>query len=179
MKKNSCFEQCNRVCEIGPGTGRYLDLILNQIKPEKYGIYEIAEDWALWLEKTYKPYVLRHPADGRSLQNTPNDSCDLVHAHGVFVYLSMLNTFEYFSEMTRVCAPGGFIVFDFFSNKDFTLPVITKWLSFKERYPVVLDEDFIAKYFEYRQFQLIHSFSAIYGHSESRYLIFRKNSSDK
>lgn len=42
---------CNEVCEIGPGTGRYLKRIFCRTKPEKYHIYEIDEGWAKYLER--------------------------------------------------------------------------------------------------------------------------------
>lgn len=106
MKKAGCLAPCKRVLEIGPGTGRYLERVLEATTPEQYDIYETAEDWATWLSTTYAPWVCRQPADGHSLGHTPSRSCGLVHAHGVFVYLSLLNAFMYFAEMIRVCEPG-------------------------------------------------------------------------
>lgn len=107
LKEVGAFRHCNEVLEIGPGTGRYLESVLKEVKPSHYHIYEIDKDWANWLQKTYKPFVIAHPADGHSLSATPDNFCGLVHAHGVFVYLPFLTAFEYFSEIVRVCLQGG------------------------------------------------------------------------
>lgn len=174
MKKSSCFNGCMRVCEIGPGTGRYLELVLKYAAPRQYDIYEIANDWAEWLANTYAPVVIRREADGKTLQHTPDSSCQLVHAHGVFVYLSLLNSFEYFSEMIRVCSAGGYIVFDFFSDAHFDLKVIEQWLQFPERYPVILERKKVLEFFSNHGFELIHQFENKFGHSFSNYVIFKK-----
>jgi hypothetical protein len=107
MRKAGSLIPCDRVCEIGPGTGRYLERVLQKVSPRQYDIYETANDWATWLESTYAPFVVRQPADGHTLRHTPSGSCGLVHAHGVFVYLPFLHAFEYFVEMARVCAGGA------------------------------------------------------------------------
>src|SRR5688572_8880247 len=62
MSKAGCLAPCERVLEIGPGTGRYLELVLRKISPEQYEIYETADDWATWLASTYGPCVVRQPA---------------------------------------------------------------------------------------------------------------------
>lgn len=173
MKAHSCFKPNTYVCEIGPGSGRYLESVIRQIAPLGYDIYEIADDWAEWLATTYGPTVRRQEADGQSLKHTPDGSCHLIHAHGVFVYLSLLNSFHYFHEMIRVCASGGYIVFDFFAENAFTLPVIANWLKFPERYPVILNEKKIIDFFSENGFTLIHQFSKKYGHSQSTYVIFK------
>lgn len=106
MQEAGSLAPCDRVCEIGPGTGRYLERVLQRVSPRQYDIYETADDWAIWLAETYTPPVVRQPADGHTLRQTPDRSCGLVHAHGVFVYLPFLHAFEYFAEMARVCAGG-------------------------------------------------------------------------
>ncbi|MCX6580691.1 MAG: class I SAM-dependent methyltransferase [Candidatus Aminicenantes bacterium] len=174
MKKSSCFNGCVSVCEIGPGAGRYLELVVKYAAPRQYDIYEIAADWAEWLAGAYAPVVIRRDADGSTLKHTPDGSCQLVQAHGVFVYLSLLNSYEYFSEMIRVCSPGGYIVFDFFSDVHFDLKMIEHWLQFPERYPVILERKKILEFFSSHGFELIHQFENKYGHSFSNYVIFKK-----
>jgi len=174
MKKSSCFNGCTRVCEIGPGAGRYLELVVKYTAPRQYDIYEIAADWAEWLASTYAPAATRQEADGSTLKHTPDSSCQLVHAHGVFVYLSLLNSYEYFSEMIRVCSPGGYIVFDFFSDVHFDLKVIEQWLQFPERYPVILERKKVLEFFSNHRFEMIHQFENKFGHSFSNYVIFKK-----
>ena len=166
---------CDRVCEVGPGTGRYLSRILRQVSPRQYDIYEIADDWTKWLARTHGPVVVPQPADGRTLRHTPSQSCGLVHAHGVFVYLPLLHAFEYLQEMCRVCAPGGFVVFDFFSDEEFSADTISRWLASTDRYPVILPRTMVLKYFSDRGFTPMHEFEAKYGHSYSRYMVFQRS----
>jgi len=173
MKKVGCFASSGSVLEIGAGTGRYLDCVLKEMRPTRYDVYETADDWAAWLAETYGPTAVRQPADGRTLVHTPSQSRELVHAHGVFVYLSMLNSFEYFSEMCRVCAPGGHIVFDFYPAAAFDEATIARWLQSEHRFPVVLPGDHVEAYFAKRSCVLIHEFDNKHGQGYSHYFIFR------
>lgn len=177
MKNAGCFDACVNVCEIGPGTGRYLERVLEDTSPERYDIYEIATDWAKWLSESYSPIICNQPADGHSLKPTPSNSCNLVHAHGVFVYLSFLNAFEYFDEMIRVCSPGGYIVFDFYPDENFDADTIKKWISSKDRYPVILPCQMLRQYFISKGFVLKGTFENKHGQSFSRYLIYKNNAS--
>jgi hypothetical protein len=174
MREVGCLVPCDRVCEIGPGTGRYLELVLGEIAPKQYDVYEISEDWAGWLEDTFKPIVVRQPTDGRTLSNTPSRSCGLIHAHGVFVYLSLLHGFEYFSEMIRVCKKNGHVVFDFYSEEEFDINVIREWLTTPERYPVILPRQAILQYFFDAGFTLMSEFNRPHACCQSRYLILKK-----
>jgi hypothetical protein len=73
--------QVERVCEIGPGSGRYLDKVLKICNPSYCEIYETAKDWEQWLVQQYK--LTAHPTDGKSLSHTPSESIDLIQAHKV------------------------------------------------------------------------------------------------
>ena len=95
MQKAGSLTPCDRVCEIGPGTGCCLERVLQRVSPRQYDIYETGDDWATWLAETYTPPAVRQPADGHTLQQTLDRSCGLIHAHGVFVYLPFLHAFEY------------------------------------------------------------------------------------
>ena len=174
MKRSGCLSKLNNVVEIGPGTGRYLDFVLREATPKRYEIYETAADWAGWLAETYSPTVVRQHADGHTLHQTPSQSCELVHAHGVFVYLSLLHSFEYFPELCRVLAPGGYLVFDFLPAAEFDLPTINRWLQTENRYPVVLPEEHVRKYFAERGCNLIHEFDNRYGEGRSHYVVFKR-----
>jgi hypothetical protein len=175
MSKVGCLAPCERVLEIGPGTGRYLELVLRQTRPEQYEIYETADDWATWLTSTYGPRVVRQPADGRTLRHTPSHSCGLVHAHGVFVYLSLLHAFEYFAEMIRVCRHQGSIVFDFYPAEGFDEAMILRWLQHDDRYPVVLPAAHVESFFVNRGCHLIHEFDRPQRHGRSHYFVFRNS----
>jgi hypothetical protein len=76
--------------------------------------------------------------------------------------------------MTRVCAPGGYVVFDFYSEDHFDTDVISRWLDTPDRYPVILPIKAVLKYFNDRGFKLIHEFENKYGHGYSHYVILRK-----
>lgn len=105
LQQSGALRHSDDVCEVGPGTGRYLERVISIVKPKRYHIYEIADDWAQYLEKTYT-IVVNNPADGHSLKYTASDSCGLILAFGVFVYLDIVSSFEYFGEMIRVCSDG-------------------------------------------------------------------------
>ncbi len=81
------------VCEIGPGSGRYLEKVQLLCAPRSYQIYETDQEWSDWLARSY--HVTAHPADGTSLRDTVTGSVDLVHAHKVFVYLPFVVTCQY------------------------------------------------------------------------------------
>ncbi len=98
------------VCEIGPGSGRYLTKIVAACRPSHYEIYETAGPWANYLVREYR--VVYRQTDGRSLAETPSASIDLVHAHKVFVVTPFVSTWSYLLEMIRVTKAGGHIVFD-------------------------------------------------------------------
>jgi phospholipid N-methyltransferase len=127
IKQSGALKHCTEVCEIGPGTGRYLERILKEVKPSYYHIFEIDPDWRDWLKNTYN--VVAHPADGHSLSSLNDNQVGLVHAHGVFVYLPFLNSFEYFKEMIRKCDNKGYIVFDIYSDKEWDEKTIEIWLN--------------------------------------------------
>lgn len=111
MSALGVFEgQVDRICEIGPGSGRYLDKIVKICTPTYYEIYETASKWEKYLEQTYQ--VVAHSSDGKSLASTPSNSIDLVHAHKVMPGQPSLVMCHYFEEMARVARTGGKIVFD-------------------------------------------------------------------
>ena len=152
-----------------------MELIIKRTSPKQYEYYETDTAWADWLSRKYGPVAIRQPADGRSLSQTADGSVDLVQAHGVFVYIPMLQSFEYFQEMIRVCKNNGHIVFDVFPVERFDEATISKWLQHDERYPVILPTASLISFFEKRACKLVHQFDNPYGHSLSRYFIFEKN----
>ena len=165
------------VCEIGPGTGKFLERILLQTNPKKYHIYETDDGWAKYLEKTYNPKVIKHQADGRTLKGIKNQSCGLVTAFGVFVYLPALQVFGYFDEMVRICKEGGYIVFDFYQCDNWTTETVKKWQNEGSLYPVLLPKRLILEYFELNGFHEIGNFRKKHGADFSDYLVLKKTRS--
>ena len=178
LKKSGSLSKTDRVCEIGPVTGRYLERVIREVGPRAYDIYEIADDWAEWLSKTYSPPVVRQPADGHTLSHTPSGSCGLVHAHGVFVYLPLLHAFEYFAEMARVCASKGYLVFDIYPPDHFSASQIRRWLASPHRYPVPLPREAIEAFFAESDLRPVHRFDSRHGQGFSTYLVFQKQAAE-
>ena len=70
------------VCEIGPGSGRFAEKIIETLSPRRYEIYETARDWLPRLRQL--PNAVIQKCDGRTLSGTADSSVELVHAHKVF-----------------------------------------------------------------------------------------------
>jgi SAM-dependent methyltransferase len=102
--------EVDRVCEIGPGSGRYAEKIIEALRPSAYEIYETASDWLPYLRRL--PNLVERPADGHALSATATESIDLVQAHKLFVYIPFATTVGYLDEMARVVRPGGVVAFD-------------------------------------------------------------------
>lgn len=172
------FQACCRVCEIGAGTGMYLEKVLEKCHPEEYEVYETDPGWSRYLREKYAatPGVsLRvHCADGLSLKDTTSRNCDLVHAHGVFVYLPLLQVLDYLREASRVCGSGGHVVFDCFLDSSFTTTVAGKWLASQWRFPVVIPEKLLLEFAATQSLRLVTSFQEVYGASTVDYLVFQK-----
>jgi len=116
-----------RICELGPGTGRYLEKVVKVCPPDVYEIYETAPEWRDYLVATYG--VVGHEADGVSLRQSADASFDLVHAHKVFPGVPFLGTCRYFKEMSRVVKTGGHVVFDIVTEDCMDAETLASWLD--------------------------------------------------
>lgn len=161
------------ILEIGAGTGRYLEKVLANCKPAKYESYETARDWSEWLQAKYP--IISHAADGVSLRQTQAHSVDLLHAHGVFVYLPFLVSYSYWKEIWRVMKSGGFVVFDIISEDCLDELAVEKWLMSENRYPCFLSKDYLVSLFGKHGFALFKTFTTRYGEGQSLYLVFVRN----
>lgn len=170
--------EIERVCELGPGSGRYLERTLQYCNPKHYEIYETSDVWANWLVQKYK--VLLQPTDGRSLRATPSCSIDLVHAHKVFPTMPFLTTMGYFVEIARVVRDGGKLVFDVMSEECFDATTLQKWLESETTpspYPNLLPKRFVVDFFCSREFALDANFFISNKPGITEYLIFTKKTS--
>jgi hypothetical protein len=171
MASCGVFEAKNPiVVEIGAGTGRYLEKILARCKPARYESYEIASDWADWLQSTYP--IVSCETDGVSLKQTATDSVDILHAHGVFVYLPFLGAHRYWIEMWRVVRKGGWVVFDIYSDDCMDEPTVKKWLASKHNFPCFLSKSYVVSFFAKHGFSFKQAFTNKYGEGRSEYLVF-------
>lgn len=117
----------DRVCEIGPGSGRYTEQVIAALHPRVYEAYETASDWLPYLRRL--PHVITQPCDGHTLASTASASVDLVHAQKVFVYLPFMTTISYLREMARVVRPGGAVAFDAVTEDCLDEQTIDAWLT--------------------------------------------------
>ena len=149
-----------RLCEIGPGSGRYLEQTIRICKPEHVEVYETADDWREYLVKRHG--VLARPADGSSLTPTPSSSIDLVQAYKVFVGVPVVATFRYLREMVRVVRPGGHVVFDAMTEPCMTDEVVDRWLSSMAAYsfyPTMIPRQYLIDFFQRRGFETMTTFT--------------------
>lgn len=114
-----------RVCEIGAGSGRYAEKIIDALHPMVYEAYEPKRDWQPHLRML--PNVVTPHCDGHTLAATESMSVDLVHADKVYVYLPFITVVEYLDEMTRVVRPGGVVAFDIVSERCLDEQTLEHW----------------------------------------------------
>ena len=159
------------VCEIGPGSGKYIERLLDIATPARYEIYEIERQRAAWLARTYP--VIARPTEGERLSGTADASIQLAHAHGVYASLKIVSCLASFNELARITAPGGCVVFDIICEECLTDDEVTAWLQTPLRYVNFLSKRFVVEYFERRGFSLAGEFRwplMVFGHSV--YLVF-------
>jgi SAM-dependent methyltransferase len=162
------------VCEIGAGSGLYIQQVARHVRAARYDIYEIVPSRAQFLARSFG--VLAQPTDGETLRATPDRSVDLLHAHGVFVTLDFLTSCSYFREMARVVAPGGHVVFDVITEECLDGPAIDSWLNTRLRYPTLHCREYLMRFFTAHGFALVDEFvMPLLVHGGSRYLIFRRD----
>lgn len=162
-----------RVCEIGPGSGRYLEKIKVRCQPSSYEIYETAVDWRQRLVRLYG--VTAWDANGSSLAQTPDRSVDLVHAHRVFEGLPVLTCLEYFSEAARVIRPGGWFFFDVLTEECLTSDLTKSWIDSGWRWIVsMFPKQFLVDRMKEEGLKFIGSFVLPMKPGVGEYLIFQK-----
>jgi SAM-dependent methyltransferase len=160
------------VLEIGPGTGKFLEKVLEKCTPEKYEIYETSREWADWLSSKYP--VVTHKADGVTLRQTKSSSIDLLHAHGVFVYVPFLVAYQYFLEISRVVKPGGIVVFDIISEECLDKATLDKWINLEKYYMCYLSGQYVISIFKAHNFMQTDTFICPLYDGKSRYMVFKK-----
>lgn len=125
LKLADLHDECETVCEIGPGSGRYAEEVIANLHPRRYEIYETARDWLPRLSQL--PNAVLRNCDGHTLSQTADGSVDLVHAHKVFVYLEFYATAGYLPEMARAVRPGGTVAFDIVTEACLDEETVRTW----------------------------------------------------
>jgi hypothetical protein len=172
---------CNpeRICEIGPGSGRYLVKVLERVGAVKaYTIYETSDEWNRYLVNTYG--VIAGKCDGKSLADTPSVSIDLVHSHKMFPGLAVFTSFSYFAEAARVTRPNGKVVFDILSENCMDNPTIGQWLEQPKPYATsMIDKQIAIDFMAARGLRFDGSFKMTMLPGTTEYLVFTKTASTK
>ncbi|TCM40370.1 methyltransferase family protein [Kribbella sp. VKM Ac-2568] len=120
-------DHVSRICEIGPGSGRYAEPVIAALRPDAYEIYETAPDWIRYLQSL--PNLVTRPADGHTLAATGSETVDLVHSHKLFTYVPFVTTVGYLEEMARVVRPGGIVAFDIVTEDCMDEQATRTWVS--------------------------------------------------
>jgi hypothetical protein len=163
----------SKVCEIGPGSGRYLEKVVNLCKPGHYEIYETSQDWQDWLVGKYK--VVAQKADGASLSSTPSKTIDLVHTHKVLYGNPIITICQYFGEMARVVKVGGYIVFDLLTEDCLTDELMEKWIqSGVDHAHSMTAKQFSIDFFSRRGFDYLGGFIVPLEPGVTEYFVFKK-----
>jgi hypothetical protein len=165
-------DSCERVVEIGPGSGRYAEEIIAALHPDAYEIYETAQDWMPHLRKL--PNVVVRDCDGHTMAQTKSGSVDLVHAQKVFVYLQFYATAGYLEEMARVVRPGGAIAFDVVTEACLDDKVIEWWTRHGSIYHP-LSRVWLVDFLERRGLTLAGSYFAPLPPGTTELLVFRRD----
>ena len=162
-----------RVCEIGPGSGRYLEKVINICRPEYYEIYETSKDWREWLVEKYK--VVSQETDGVSLSSTPSESVDLVHAHKILYGNPVITIGRYLIEMARVVRNGGYAVFDLVTEECLTDEILDKWIrSGVDHACSMTPKQYAIDFFSRRGFVYVGGFIVPMEPGVTEYFVFKK-----
>ncbi|HVN94242.1 MAG TPA: methyltransferase domain-containing protein [Terracidiphilus sp.] len=166
----------DRICEIGPGSGRYLEKTMSLCNPAHYEIYETSAEWRKWLAEKYG--VTTRQSDWRTLGETEAASVDLVQAHKVFPGLPLLTTISYFREMARVARNGGWIVFDVMTETCFDVVNLQAWFDANpwewEWSPRMCSFEYVVNMFESLGVTAIGNFLVPLYPGVTQCLVFRK-----
>lgn len=168
-----------RLCEIGPGSGRYMEKVIARCKPASCEIYETSTEWRRWLVERYG--VVSRSCDGHKLSETDDNSVDLIQAHKVFPGLPFLLIASYLREMARVARSGGWIVFDILTEQCFNDQHLDEWFGIDpwnwDWTPIMVGRDFAVKLFSDRGVNLVGSFAVAQHPAITECMVFRKGSS--
>lgn len=164
--------KCEAVCEIGPGSGRFAEEVIAALQPDRYEIYETAQDWLPHLRGL--PNVVVRDADGHGLGSTADASVDLVHAQKVFVYLPFYASAGYIAEMARVVRPGGTVAFDLVTEECMDESTVRAWTKDGTMYHP-FPKQWLLNFAGERRLTLAGSFFTPLPPGKAEVLVFHKN----
>ncbi|MGW1345740.1 class I SAM-dependent methyltransferase [Kribbella sp. NPDC002412] len=165
----------DRVCEIGPGSGRYTTRILSAVQPSSYEVYETAEDWISYLQGA-QPTLTFQPADGHTLASTPSASVDLAHTHKLLGYIPFVTALGYIDELARVVRPGGIAAFDMITDDCLDDSTTKVWLTEPHRMTIysVAPRAWLTGFVAQRNLDLVGSRFVPLSGGRTELLVFRR-----
>jgi SAM-dependent methyltransferase len=166
----------DRVCEIGPGSGRYSTRVMSALRPSSYEVYETAPDWIKYLRGEL-PGLTFQPADGHTLASTPSASVDLVHSHKLLSYIPFVTALGYLDEMARVVRSGGTAAFDMITDDCLDDSTTKVWLTEPHRMTIytVAPRAWLTHFLAQRDLQLVGNRFVPLSGGRTELLIFRRN----
>jgi hypothetical protein len=166
-----------RICELGPGSGRYLERTMKRSQPQLYEIYETSAEWRDWLLAQHK--IVSRKCDGVTLSETESGSVGLVQAHKLFPGLPFLTTVSYLQEMARIAKNRGWVVFDIMTEACFTPDYLKAWFEVEpwdwDWAPHLVAKDFTVKLFQDRGLSFVGSFLVPLFPAVTECMVFRKD----
>ncbi len=163
-------------CEIGPGTGRYMQKFIEKARPQKYEFYEVQKKLAEYLVKALNYNfceVIAREADGYSLKDTHSCSQDVIFANSVWPIIKYSNIYQYFLEMIRVCKVGGYVIFDAYTEDSYTERILNDKNCLLNEWRL-LPNRMIMDIFISRKMKLEHKFEFPYINFMGSWYIFKK-----
>lgn len=149
------------ICEIGPGSGRFLVKLIEKFKPRKYEFYEIEKKLEKYITENYhyeECSIIDREANGVNLEGTETGSQDLVFESNVFSLIKYSYTYKYFLEMIRVCKEGGYIVFDAHTEEALTEEALDNDENYVNEWRII-PQVVIENIFRKRKMKLIQKFN--------------------
>jgi ubiquinone/menaquinone biosynthesis C-methylase UbiE len=166
-------KQAKIICEIGPGSGRYLEKVKDFCQPERYEIYETSKPWRDWLVEKHNVTAL--DADGASLSSTPDKSVDLIHTHKMLYGNPVITIFRYLNEMVRVVKDDGYIVFDLVTEECLTEDILKRWIESRVTHACgMTPKQYALDFFKTRGFQYMGGFIVPMAPGVTEYFVFRR-----
>jgi ubiquinone/menaquinone biosynthesis C-methylase UbiE len=98
---------CDVVLEIGPGGGRFTEILLPKCR--KLIAIDTSKTMLDLLRERFRgdERIEYQYSEGRGLEGVPDGSIDAAFSYGVFVHLQHWDIFNYLLELNRVLRPGG------------------------------------------------------------------------
>jgi hypothetical protein len=166
----------DRICELGPGSGRYLERTIAKSHPRHYEVYETSAEWRDWLVGQHG--IVSRKCNGVTLSETESGSLALVQAHKLFPGLPFLTTVSYLQEMARVVGNGGWVAFDIMTEACFSPEHLKAWFDASPWdwawSPHLVARDFTVKLFADQGVSLVGSFAVPLYPAITECMVFRK-----